>query len=153
VKSIPKPIKWLTNMKAEHPLFQFGMIVALVFLVTASSGLAAQQQTARVQRQAASAAAPDQLSATMQRQLEVESARLADPGCGNNCKPLPGATLKNPSDGGGLRYTCKGGNCACSGACQCVAMEDICMPDTIGCSDYGCSCKQKTGSEPIEPNC
>ncbi|NIP18181.1 MAG: hypothetical protein GWM87_08520 [Xanthomonadales bacterium] len=96
----------------------------------------------------------ERLPAELQRQLEYESALLANPNCGSDCKPSPGAILKNPDgDGGETRYTCNSGNCACSGACQCVAMEDICMPDTMGCSDYGCTCKQKAGSEPEQPNC
>jgi hypothetical protein len=123
--------------------------------VIAGAAAEAQQQPAKLARTAAvQPAATDQLSVQLQRQLEAENARLADPACGSNCQAAPGARLKNPGGGdGGLRYTCNSGNCACSGACQCVAMEDICMPDTIGCSDYGCSCKKKSGAEPEEPNC
>jgi hypothetical protein len=127
------------------------VLLCVTALIAFSSSGWAQQRTAQVQRGATPAAG--QLSAQMQRQLEAENARLANPGCGNQCAPKGGAMLKNPSDGGGLRYTCNGNNCACSGACQCVAMEDICMPDTVGCSDYGCTCKKKSGSEPTEPNC
>ena len=126
-----------------------GAALALVVSQTAM----AQQQLAQAQRVAKPAATSDQLSAELQRQLESESARLADPNCGSRCEPSPGSRLKDPSAGGGTRYTCNSGNCACSGACQCVAMEDICMPDTMGCSDYGCTCKQKSGTEATEPNC
>ncbi|WP_420431873.1 hypothetical protein [Hyphobacterium sp.] len=39
-------------------------------------------------------------------------------------------------------YTCNGGNCACAGASDCVAMAPICEDGTIGCNDYGCTCKE-----------
>ncbi|WP_421786229.1 hypothetical protein [Hyphobacterium sp.] len=39
-------------------------------------------------------------------------------------------------------YTCNGGNCACAGASDCVAMAPICEEGTIGCNDYGCTCKE-----------
>ncbi|MGD8579800.1 MAG: hypothetical protein PVI46_10750 [Lysobacterales bacterium] len=129
------------------------LVVTVSGLIAYGSSLQAQQKTARIQRAAVAAPASQELPVSMQRQLEGENARLANPGCGSHCGPGPGAVLKNPSAGGGTRYTCKGSNCACSGACECVAMEEICMPDTVGCSDYGCTCKKKSGAEPEEPNC
>ena len=39
-------------------------------------------------------------------------------------------------------YTCNGGNCACAGASDCVAMAPICAEGTIGCNDYGCTCQE-----------
>jgi hypothetical protein len=39
-------------------------------------------------------------------------------------------------------YTCNGGNCACAGASDCVAMAPICEEGTIGCNDYGCTCQE-----------
>ncbi|GJL97789.1 MAG: hypothetical protein DHS20C06_16060 [Hyphobacterium sp.] len=42
-------------------------------------------------------------------------------------------------------YTCNGGNCACAGASDCVAMAPICEDGTIGCNDYGCTCKEGDG--------
>ncbi len=39
-------------------------------------------------------------------------------------------------------YTCNGGNCACAGASDCVAMAPICEEGTIGCNDYGCTCHE-----------
>lgn len=45
-------------------------------------------------------------------------------------------------------YTCNGGNCACAGAADCVDMITVdkkCNEDTIGCNDYGCTCKEGDG--------
>lgn len=41
-------------------------------------------------------------------------------------------------------HTCNGGNCACAGVEDCVAMVDdqICKPDTIGCNANGCACEE-----------
>lgn len=44
----------------------------------------------------------------------------------------------NPAD-----HICKGGNCACAGAHDCVGMVPHCVPETIGCNDYGCTCKEQ----------
>jgi hypothetical protein len=94
----------------------------------------------------------DQLSKELQEELESSNRILADPDCVENCGTSTATDITTPDDGS-TRYTCNGSNCACSGACECVAMDEICMPDTIGCSDYGCTCKGNPDVEHKQPNC
>lgn len=137
-----------TNMRL---LSIFGA-AALVWVTVSPSALA-QQASTRSQAAVATAPASERESLQTRRQAQAATARMAERDCGSDCADAPGAKLASPSDGGVTRYTCNGGNCACSGACQCVAMEDICMPNTMGCSDYGCTCKKAADAEPVEPNC
>ncbi len=137
-----------TNMRL---LSIFG--AAALAWVTVSPAAVAQQASTRSQAAVATAPASEQESVQTRRQVQAATARMAERDCGSDCADAPGAKLASPSDGGATRYTCNSGNCACSGACQCVAMEDICMPDTMGCSDYGCTCQKKADAEPVEPNC
>lgn len=64
-------------------------------------------------------------------------------------RPAPSASMQmsgsvaapvDPAD-----YTCNSGNCACAGASDCVAMAPHCVDGTIGCNDYGCTCKEADG--------
>ena len=126
---------------------------AALLCITVSPAAVAQQTSTRSQAAVATAPASDQESVPSRRQVQAATAQMAERDCGSDCPEAPDSKLAIPSDGGATRYTCNSGNCACSGACQCVAMEDICMPDTMGCSDYGCTCKQKADAEPVEPNC
>lgn len=138
-------------MKTNRFVILVSIFTALGFLLASSVNIAAEVKRMEV-RQVVVVADNDELSKDLQRELEYGNALLADPNCGADCGPIPGAKLRTP-DGGSTRYTCNNGNCACSGACDCVVMDDICMPDTIGCSDYGCSCKENSDAEHNKPNC
>lgn len=94
--------------------------------------------------------------------MEVKKAPVVVPaGAGELSKALQGA-LENgdpvrvegspgrltAAPGDGLRYTCNGGNCACAGAADCVDMisnDKKCQDGTVGCNDYGCTCKEGEG--------
>ncbi|MGD8579801.1 MAG: hypothetical protein PVI46_10755 [Lysobacterales bacterium] len=69
--------------------------------------------------------------------------RAAEP-CGAKCEDS-GARLAAPTVAP-RDYECRGGNCSCAGAEDCVAMKKICAPGTLGCNDYGCTCAE--GEEP-----
>ena len=122
-----------------------GLAAVMLLGALASAPVAAQAQRQAVQAQAASAT---QLSPQLQRQIEAEGARRANPNCGANCTPAAGSRLVAPGGGGGgLGYVCNDGSCACAGACDCQVMGDICVPKTIGCNDYGCTCEETEGAE------
>lgn len=88
-----------------------------------------------------SARAPT-LSKELQKSLEAGNTRQAIELCGSACQRSPSMTLSAGSTGETRDYTCNGGNCACAGAADCVAMAPICQEGTIGCNDYGCTCKE-----------
>jgi hypothetical protein len=87
------------------------------------------------------------LSKEMQEALEAGNHRKAKSLCGGRCKSDPSGQIATGATGT-RDYTCNGGNCACAGAVDCVAMTKICLPDTMGCNDYGCACKEKPEPEP-----
>jgi hypothetical protein len=114
----------------------------------------ADAQAVKPARATAKAVTPDgRLSPEIQRALEsdkpetaaallvpaVQKARAA------TSSPAAPSDLKLAAPGGGLGYTCNGGNCACAGASDCVTMistDGKCVEDTVGCNDYGCTCKE-----------
>ncbi len=133
-------------------------VLVLGTLALALSTAAAQQERQQSQRRALQVqpASDVRLPASLQRQLEADVARRANPNCGSNCVPEPGSRLLAPGKGGGgeLDYVCNHGSCACAGACDCAVMGTICAPDTIGCSDYGCTCAEADGAEhPEQGSC
>ncbi|MCW8925587.1 MAG: hypothetical protein OQJ84_04965 [Xanthomonadales bacterium] len=133
--------------------FQRHLLIA-VFIIGAAlvaCPVMAQQTAAKVKAvktekpkrsvKAVSARAPT-LSKELQKSLEAGDTRQAIELCGSACQRSPSTTLSAGSTGGTRDYTCNGGNCACAGAADCVAMAPICQEDTIGCNDYGCTCKE-----------
>ncbi len=60
--------------------------------------------------------------------------------------PAPSAGTQVAAPGSGpLDYTCNSGNCACAGASDCITMisaDNKCVEGTVGCNDYGCTCKE-----------
>lgn len=114
----------------------------------------ADAQAVRPARTTAKPVTPDgRLSPEIQRALEsdkpetaaallvpaVQKARAA------TSSPGGASDLKLAAPGGGLKYTCNGGNCACAGASDCVDMisnDGKCVEGTVGCNDYGCTCKE-----------
>ena len=82
------------------------------------------------------------LSKELQKSLESGNTRAAIRHCGSACQHDPSSTLATGTTGGTVEYTCNSGNCACAGASDCVAMAPICQEGTIGCNDYGCTCKE-----------
>lgn len=132
---------------ARHLLF-----AAVIIGVTLVAGPAmAQQTSAKVKAvktekpkrsiKTVSARAPA-LSKELQKSLEAGNTRQAIELCGSACQRSPSMTLSAGSTGETRDYTCNGGNCACAGAADCVAMAPICQEGTIGCNDYGCTCKE-----------
>ena len=121
----------------------FQMFTALALLAAFTVPAAGQQ----VQRQALQTPAGGQLTPSMQRYLEAEVARRDAPECGAACQPDPGSRLAAPGGGEGLAYVCNDGSCACAGACDCTVMGTICAPNTLGCSDYGCTCAEAAGAD------
>ena len=97
----------------------------------------AQQQTIKVRK----VRAPT-LSKELQKSLESGNTRAAIKQCGSACQSDPSSTLATGMTGGTMEYTCNSGNCACAGASDCVAMAPICEDGTMGCNDYGCTCKE-----------
>ena len=140
------------KMKISRPVILTSICIGLCLVLAAgTSYVSAQEKTVIVKREMVDDE-HGQLSAELQRELEADNRLAIDPDCIGDCGPSTAMNLTTPDDGS-TRYTCNGGNCACSGACECVAMESICMPDTIGCSDYGCSCKGNPDVEHEQPNC
>jgi hypothetical protein len=82
------------------------------------------------------------LSKELQKSLEAGNTRKATKQCGSECQGNPSSTLSTGTTGGARDHTCNGGNCACAGASDCVLMAPICQEGTIGCNDYGCTCKE-----------
>lgn len=65
--------------------------------------------------------------------------------CGAPCD-MSGADSITAGEGGTRDHECDdNGNCHCFGAIDCVAMSKICAPDTLGCNDQGCLCKEGEG--------
>lgn len=112
-----------------------------------ADALAQERATAARATVALAAGADGRLPVELQRSLEAESARLTNPDCGSECKPNPGSRLVSPGGGSGPRYVCNHGSCACAGACDCQTMGTICAPNTMACSDYGCTCAEAEGAE------
>lgn len=83
------------------------------------------------------------LSKELQATLEKSDTRQAIRVCGAPCQSDPAKNIATPTST--ADYTCNGGNCACAGAADCVLMAPICQEDTIGCNDYGCTCKEGSG--------
>lgn len=131
----------------RHLLFA----VFIIGVTLVASPVIAQQTAAKVKAvktekpersiKAVSARAPA-LSKELQKSLEAGNTRQAIELCGSACQRSPSMTLSAGSTGETRDYTCNGGNCACAGAADCVAMVPICQEDTVGCNDYGCTCKE-----------
>jgi hypothetical protein len=85
------------------------------------------------------------LSKDIQKSLEAGNIQKAKRQCGKQCQSDPSMTISAGPNGGTMEYTCNGGNCACAGASDCVAMAPICEEGTLGCNDYGCTCKEGDG--------
>ena len=85
------------------------------------------------------------LSKDMQKSLEAGNIQKAKRQCGSQCQTDPSSTISSGENAGTVDYTCNSGNCACAGASDCVAMAPICEEGTLGCNDYGCSCKEGDG--------
>ena len=85
------------------------------------------------------------LSKEIQKSLEAGNIQKAKSQCGSECQSDRSMTISTGANGGTLEYTCNSGNCACAGASDCVAMTPICEEGTMGCNDYGCSCKEGDG--------
>jgi len=96
------------------------LAAALLVLAVAQAPTAWAQEQAKPARQATIGAQPAQTS----QPASTASTRLTAPG-------------SDP-----LKYICNSGNCACAGVQDCVDMKDICMPETLGCNQYGCTCKE-----------
>lgn len=125
-----------------------GIALAALLLLCAALAAPAAAQQAQRQTLRAQTAAGGLLPAEMQRQLEAEVARRGNPNCGADCQPAAGSRLAAPGGGGGgLGYVCNDGSCACAGACDCAVMGSICAPNTLGCSDYGCTCAEADDAE------
>jgi hypothetical protein len=61
----------------------------------------------------------------------------------NAAMSLASQTLKG-RPGGGTKYECKSGNCACAGVSDCMNMvvnDKACKEGTVGCNDNGCTCQ------------
>ena len=93
------------------------------------------KQTVRIQKHRAPT-----LSKEMQKSLVEDELAAIVVLCGTACRSDPAGTISTSRST--RDYTCNGGNCACAGAADCVAMKPICQDDTIGCNDYGCTCKE-----------
>jgi len=85
------------------------------------------------------------LSKKLQQSLEKGDTRTAIKLCGKDCQGSSATTISSGSTGSPRDYTCNSGNCACAGAADCVAMAPVCQEGTMGCNDYGCSCKEDEG--------
>ena len=108
--------------------------------VSQVSATKVQTQTMRVQSPAKSG---NELSRDFQHALESGNARTATMICGLACQPGPPSGRISAGNQEPIpAYICNGGNCACAGAADCVDMNTICMAGTIGCNDYGCTCKE-----------
>jgi len=108
---------------------------------TAATTKTVKVETSKQTIQAVSVRAPT-LSKELQKSLEAGNTRKATKQCGSECQGSPQSTLSTGATGGTRDYTCNGGNCACAGAADCVLMAPICQEGTIGCNDYGCTCKE-----------
>lgn len=93
------------------------------------------------------------LSPEIQRALESDKPKTAaalllpavQKARATRAAPAAAGDLKLAAPGGSLKYTCNGGNCACAGASDCVDMisnDGKCAEGTVGCNDYGCTCKE-----------
>lgn len=121
----------------------------IVTLLCIPVELSAQDQTraaktATISAGSLTAVTDTRLPRAFQSAMESGDLRAAKRACGSPCK-APATQLAAPGGGGTRDYTCNSGNCACAGAADCVAMAPICQEDTIGCNDYGCTCKQAEG--------
>lgn len=139
-------------MSSNHHIQLFLLLIIFSFLSLTLSTYAAEPETATATVRAVEAEekvktvkarklkAPT-LSKKLQKALESGDTRAAISECGADCKTS--STTITAAGGGGTRdYTCNSGNCACAGAADCVAMAPICQEGTIGCNDYGCTCKE-----------
>lgn len=127
-------------MKVRIGLVGFAIISLMI-----SVGFGLSQSSSAQERRATEAPRSQTLSPRLQNQLERGEVEEAARVCGDAC-------MSTPRRGGGMRlsaggtttadYSCNGGNCSCAGAVDCVAMAEICAPDTLGCNDYGCACKE-----------
>jgi len=102
--------------------------------------------TVRSETQTKSVRAVSQRAATLskeiQKSLEAGNIQKAKRQCGSQCQSNPSMTISTGENEGTMEYTCNGGNCACAGASDCVLMAPICEEGTLGCNDYGCTCKE-----------
>lgn len=85
--------------------------------------------------------AAERLSPELQRALESGNMRLVA-----SLLPSRHSSGRTPLGigTGPQAHTCSGGNCACAGVEDCVAMSGngICKPETLGCNDNGCACEE-----------
>jgi hypothetical protein len=125
------------------------MGVIVVLLAFLAGPVVAQEPERAAKRATASVATVQavdtRFSKAFQSAMESGDRRAAIKACGAPCSKASSSLAATP--GGGLDYTCNSGNCACAGASDCVKMADICEEDTIGCNDYGCSCKEAQGDD------
>lgn len=143
--------------------FVFNALLVLTFAAFASAGIAAPQSSEDTASAPARAVAkqkattPDgRFTREFQRALESSqpqtAAALLLPAVqkvraipSSPARPASSVGDKIAAPGGGLGYTCNGGNCACAGAGDCVTMisgDNKCAEGTVGCNDYGCTCKE-----------
>jgi hypothetical protein len=130
------------------------IVLAITAISLACAGYmpaADAQQRGAMQMRASPAQLDSRFSAAFQAAMESGDYHRAGMLVGENGLTLsaPRSTsgrssrLSIATPGGTTRdYTCNGGNCACAGASDCVAMAPICEEGTIGCNDYGCTCKE-----------
>ena len=79
--------------------------------------------------------AQDQTQAARQTTIRAQPAQATQPAS------TASARLTTPGSEP-LKYICNSGNCACAGVQDCVDMKDICAPETMGCNQHGCTCKE-----------
>ena len=126
-------------------------IILILLAVLSVAGIAEAQQRATLMR--AEVQTDTRFSADFQSAMEagnysaaaalVRQGRATGAGRQQSAAPAGSASLSvaaQPTEP--AEYTCNGGNCACAGASDCVAMAPICEDGTIGCNDYGCTCKE-----------
>jgi len=83
--------------------------------------------------------AQEQTKPARQATLSAKPARATQPAA-------TASTRLAAPDGEPLKYICNSGNCACAGVQDCVDMKDICAPETMGCNQHGCTCKEGESS-------
>ena len=143
-------MKYFQLLKLNRALFPvlFFSTVLLVGTVFAEQ-TARTATTVKSETQTKSVRAVSQRATTLskefQKSLEAGDIQKAKKQCGRQCKSDPSMTLSTGENGGTRDYTCNGGNCACAGASDCVLMAPICEEGTLGCNDYGCTCKEGDG--------
>jgi len=129
--------------------YMFTIVAALAIAVLAGFAASAQGQSTPQRATVQQLPADTRLSADFQEAMNSGNfARAAVLARDGRAVRAPRSTPSGPSSvaAAGSRpadHVCNSGNCACAGAHDCVQMMGECVEGTVGCNDYGCTCKQK----------